>query len=74
MKQLLAFATIAVASFVALHVLGFREDVAVLSGSRVPFALGGVAYGLAYFAVVVGAPVALLAAAVLGIESRIRRP
>jgi hypothetical protein len=73
MKRLLAMTAIALLAFAALHLFGFRQDVAVLSGSRVPSAIGGVLYGLSYFGVVVGAPIVLLAAGGLATERRIRR-
>jgi uncharacterized paraquat-inducible protein A len=73
MRRLLALAALIALLFGALHLLGLRQDVAVLSGSRVSNAFGGVAYGLCYFAVVVGAPIAVLAAMGLAVERRIRR-
>jgi hypothetical protein len=62
MRRLLALAAAALLVFGGLQLLGFREDVAVLSGSRVASVVGGVAYALSYFAAVVGVPVVMLAA------------
>jgi|HubBroStandDraft_2_1064218.scaffolds.fasta_scaffold602529_2 hypothetical protein len=56
-----------------LHRLGLRDDVAVLSGSRVASPTGGVFYALIYFAVVLGAPVAVLGAAGLWLVSHLPR-
>ena len=63
MKRLLSLAAAAVLALGLVHWLGLRDDVAVLSGSRVASPIGGVLYALIYFAVVLGAPVAVLGAA-----------
>ena len=59
------------------HLLGLREDTAILSGTAPPDGAAGVALGLAYvvlhFAWVVGAPVLVLGALVLGGISRAAR-
>ena len=73
MRLLLGLAAMALLVFGALHALGFRDDVAVLSGSHVASALGGVAYALAYFVVVLAVPVALLASAGLAVRRLARR-
>jgi hypothetical protein len=70
MRRWLGLAVVAVSAFGALHALGYREDVAVLSGSRVGSVAGGVAYGLAYFVAVIAAPVIILAAVGLEVTSR----
>jgi len=73
MKPLLGLAAASLLLFAGLHVLGFRDDVAVLSGSRVASVVGGVAYALAYFAVVVGVPIVVVAAAGLEAARRLLR-
>lgn len=73
MKVLLALAVAAVLLLAGLHLLGFRDDVAVLSGSRVASASGGALYALTYFAAVVGAPVAAFAALGLAALRRLLR-
>jgi hypothetical protein len=70
MRLLLGLAVVALLGFAALHALGFRDDVAVLSGSRVGSVAGGVAYGLAYFVAVVAVPVVILAGVGLFVTSR----
>jgi len=69
-RGLVRRALLVLAVFGALHAVGAREDVAILSGSHVPCIPLGVAYGLFYFAVVVGVPIALLAAGGLWVIQR----
>jgi hypothetical protein len=67
MRSLVRFAIVTLVGFAALHVLGFREDAGFLSGTHVGSTAFGIVYVLSYFAAVVAAPVALIAAALLWI-------
>jgi hypothetical protein len=73
MRPLVRFAVVTLVSFAVLHVLGFREDAGFLSGTHVGSVLGGVVYVLSYFAAVVAAPVAMIAAALLWVGGRSRK-
>ena len=72
-------AVIVIALYGAMHALGLREDAAILSGTAPPGASGaeavvlGLAYVIVHFAGVVGAPILIIAAALLWLFSRPRR-
>jgi hypothetical protein len=73
MKRLLVVAATLTLLFGALHLLGYRQDVAFLSGTAVPSVVGGMAYVVLYFAVVVVVPILVLAAVFLAVTSRLQR-
>ena len=70
-------AAIIVATLVILHLLGWRADTKIISGTSPPkdfssqmAAVRGVIYGLVYFAAVVGAPILMIAAGLFAMLSR----
>jgi hypothetical protein len=73
-SPLVLLALLLLAGFGAVHALGLREAVSVLSGTAPPggesSALLGVVYALSYFAALILAPILLLAS---GIELIARR-
>ena len=83
MKKWIVGAGSMVALFVALHVLGWRDDTRIISGTAAGpgldsalTALRGVLYALAYFGAVILAPILIIAAGLLAGFSRLvgRRP
>lgn len=74
-----SFIIIALASWLllgALHLAGCREHMAFLSGTPVSAAgaIGGVAYGAAWFTAVLVAPALAIGAPVLALLLRLARP
>ncbi len=70
MKTLLGIGLTLLIVLGVLHLLGIRDDAGILSGAPVGNPTAGLVYVLAYFAAVVIAPPALLAAALLAIHKR----
>jgi hypothetical protein len=71
MKRMLGLAVLLTFAFGTLHILGFRQDAAILSGSSVPSIVGGIAYVLSYFTVLIVVPVLLLGALFLAVLARV---
>lgn len=66
------------ALFGAMHLLGWRDDTRILSGTATPGVAGagasilrGIAYGLAYFAAVLVCPILILAAGAYALLARV---
>jgi hypothetical protein len=74
-------AAVIVLAWLLMHLLGWREDTRIISGTSLPNdfagALGvfrGVAYLLAYFAAVVVAPILVIGAGILWLSTLNLRP
>jgi hypothetical protein len=79
-RGLLTRAALIMAALALFHLLGWRDDTRIISGTSPPrdlasqlAALRGVVYGLTYFAAVVLAPILLIAASLLALAGRKRR-
>jgi hypothetical protein len=74
-KALLRLSIALLVLLLVAQLLGFREDVAVLSGSpgSPERAVSGVIYAALYFSCVLGVPIALMASALVWVFGRVTR-